>query len=123
MGARTFADASTALVQPPRGPAPTPRGGLTPVHDGRLLATGAAAALAAHTAMRWAAHLPPAQRLLRRFVWWRGDSAPGGAPPLFGGGSQAEPRSTALVLYQENAEAVEWVNMCWRKARERRQCF
>ena len=24
--------------------------------------------------------------------------------------------STALVLYEENAEAVEWVNMCWRKA-------
>ena len=24
--------------------------------------------------------------------------------------------NTALVLYEENAEAVEWVNMCWRKA-------
>ena len=33
--------------------------------------------------------------------------------------NQAQTRSsnsTALVLYEENAEAVEWVNMCWRKA-------
>ena len=25
--------------------------------------------------------------------------------------------TTAMVLYSDNAEAVEWVNMCWRKAR------
>jgi len=27
--------------------------------------------------------------------------------------------TTAMVLYSDNAEAVEWVNMCWRKARRR----
>lgn len=30
--------------------------------------------------------------------------------------SASQNSSTALVLYEENAEAVEWVNMCWRKA-------
>ena len=30
--------------------------------------------------------------------------------------SSPNQNSTALVLYEENAEAVEWVNMCWRKA-------
>ena len=24
--------------------------------------------------------------------------------------------STAMVLYSDNAESVEWFNMCWRKA-------
>ena len=23
--------------------------------------------------------------------------------------------TTAMVLYSDNAEAVEWINMCWRK--------
>jgi hypothetical protein len=25
--------------------------------------------------------------------------------------------TTAMVLYSDNAEAVEWINMCWRKVR------
>ena len=24
--------------------------------------------------------------------------------------------STAMVLYSDNSETVEWINMCWRKA-------
>ena len=40
-------------------------------------------------------------------------------PPGSAAGAAApnpSPGTTSLVLYQENAEAVEWVNMCWRKA-------
>ena len=29
------------------------------------------------------------------------------------GGSASE--TTALTLYSDNAESVEWFNMCWRK--------
>lgn len=25
--------------------------------------------------------------------------------------------TTAMVLYSENNETVEWINMCWRKVR------
>ena len=126
------------------GAAPTAGGALPALpsvaRDGRLLAAGGAAALAANVAVRWLAHLPPLQRAVRRFIWWRpGDAAPGGGP-MPGGASAAavaaaaassssarppsssasasppSPTSTSLVLYQENAEAVEWLNMCWRKA-------
>jgi len=38
--------------------------------------------------------------------------------PVFSEGMHAgEPdnETTALVLYSDNEEAVEWLNMCWRK--------
>ena len=47
----------------------------------------------------------------RRFIWSRREPPPA---------KKEEPKadaeeSTALVLYSDYAESVEWVNMCWRK--------
>lgn len=39
------------------------------------------------------------------------------SPVLSEGMHAGEPdnETTALVLYSDNEEAVEWLNMCWRK--------
>jgi len=47
--------------------APAPLGG---GRDLRLLAAGAALALAAGAAVQWLGHLPWWQRASRRFIWW-----------------------------------------------------
>ena len=40
-----------------------------------------------------------------------------GPVPVSQGVHAGEPdnETTAMVLYSDNAEAVEWLNMCWRK--------
>ena len=43
-------------------------------------------------------------------------SSPSSSPSSSSSSANNSNGSTALVLYEENAEAVEWVNMCWRKA-------
>ena len=108
----SFADATPSILPRPLAP-------LTPGRDGRIFSAGAAAALGAAALLRWASHLPLARRIVRQFVWWAPGDDGGGA----GGGSAAARRdaaTTALVLYQEDAEAVEWVNMCVRKVGKRR---
>ena len=44
-----------------------------------------------------------------------------GMPPLsdkqYMHAGEPDNETTAMVLYSDNAEAVEWVNMCWRKVR------
>ncbi|KAK9822688.1 hypothetical protein WJX81_000906 [Elliptochloris bilobata] len=70
-------------------------------------------ALAAHLAVQWLTHLPWWQRVSRRFIWWSHDVPPQGPYGAYTG--EPDNSTTAMVLYSDNAEAVEWVNMCWRK--------
>ena len=115
--------------------------------DWQLLAAGAFLALAFHVAAKWISHLPIWQRLVRRFIWWKdGELADtsytgsinsacqglesciiyfSGAPldehSCAAGGSGTS--TTALTLYNDNAESVEWFNMCWRKVRLQLICY
>lgn len=91
----------------PRPPPPLPG------RDGRVFALGVAAALGATALLRWASHLPLYRRIVRQFVWWAPDGDGDGGNGSTG--SRPDATTTALVLYQEDAEAVEWVNMCVRK--------
>lgn len=52
--------------------------------------------------------MPPAPA--RRFIWSRREPPPAKEEP-----KDSCEESTALVLYSDYAESVEWVNMCWRK--------
>lgn len=33
------------------------------------------------------------------------------------GAGEADNQTTAMVLYSDTSESVEWINMCWRKVR------
>ena len=84
-----------------------------PGRDGRFFVAGMAAALGATALLRWASHLPLMRRIVRQFVWWapEGDGEGGSTSTA----ARNDAATTALVLYQDDAEAVEWVNMCVRK--------
>ena len=105
----------------------------------RWLGYGVALAMLLQYTLHWASHLPVWQRLQQRFIWWR-HGAPTDERPLqssmgdriwYCGTAQQARReeamtglmaagtinntTTAMVLYSDNNEAVEWLNMCWRK--------
>ena len=108
--AKSFADAAPGILPL------APHRSVLPGRDGRFFAAGALAALGATAMLWWASHLPLTRRIVRQFVWWAPEEgstagADRSRPP--------SPEPTSLVLYQENAEAVEWVNMCMRKVSER----
>ncbi|KAL4440462.1 hypothetical protein ABPG75_003463 [Micractinium tetrahymenae] len=95
--------------------------------EARFFTLGAIAAVALHYLVNFAGTLPVVRSLVQQFVWWSepkgpalpppppgASSLPGGADGLAAG---AVGGTTALaVQYSEDAESVEWVNMCWRKA-------
>lgn len=68
--------------------------------DWRLLAAGAALALAAGASVQWLSHLPWWQRVLRRFIWWSHDVPPQGPYGAYAGAS-AQPyvnRSSVVIV-------------------------
>ena len=96
-------------VLPAPQPTPSPKG-----HGWRIFGLGALFAIVLQFVVRWLSVAPVWERFFGRFVWNRGEreaTAPDPDPPAFKGSSN----STALVLYSDSAESVEWVNMCWRK--------
>lgn len=94
-------------VPPPAPLPPPPRH-----HSWRIFALGAVFAIVLQFVASWLAVSPVWERFFGRFVWTRGkQDAAAEQPPPF----EANSESTALVLYSDSAESVEWVNMCWRK--------
>lgn len=93
---------------PPAGPqTPPPRH-----HAWRLFGLGAIFAIVLQIVISWLSVSPVWERFFGRFVWNRGkQETASDPPPAF----EANSESTALVLYSDSAESVEWVNMCWRK--------
>ncbi|KAK9809249.1 hypothetical protein WJX72_012084 [[Myrmecia] bisecta] len=89
-------------------PAPSPGRGWSG-RDWRILTLGAMIAFVIHVAINYMVHTPIWRRFSRRFIWWRGHPAD---DPSQG---QTDSTTTAMVLYSDNAESVEWFNMCWRK--------
>jgi len=69
--------------------APAPLGG---GRDLRLLAAGAALALAAGAAVQWLGHLPWWQRASRRFIWWSHETPAQGPYGAYTGALPACPR-------------------------------
>ncbi|CAL8470275.1 g9817 [Coccomyxa elongata] len=82
-------------------------------HDLRMVLLGAGLALCAHYVLQWLGHMPWWQRISRRFIWWHADAPPHSPYGAYAG--EPDTTTTAMVLYSDNEEAVEWVNMCWRK--------
>ena len=81
-------------------------------HAWRVFGLGAAFAIVLQFVVSWLSVTPVWERFFGRFVWNRGKSEEAAEDaPAF----QAKSESTALVLYSDSAESVEWVNMCWRK--------
>lgn len=83
----------------------------------QFFALGVLAALFTTYALNWIAHLPVISALVRRFIWWR-EPRPL-ALSSFEERVETTPDNTAitaLMPLDDDGEAVEWVNMCWRKA-------
>lgn len=100
----------------PTSPPSTP----PPRHGWRLFGLGAVFAVVLQFVVGWLSVSPVWERFFGRFVWNRGErEAPAPDPPAF----QANSESTALVLYSDSAESVEWVNMCWRKVQSPQCCL
>ena len=98
---------------PPAGPPPPP----PRHHSWRIFGLGAVFAIVLQVIISWLSVSPVWERFFGRFVWNRGKpEAAADSPPAFEPNSE----STALVLYSDSAESVEWVNMCWRKVKT---CF
>ena len=94
-------------VPPAAPPPPPPRH-----HSWRIFGLGAIFAIILQFVASWLSVSPVWERFFGRFVWNRGkQEAAADQPPAF----EASSESTALVLYSDSAESVEWVNMCWRK--------
>lgn len=93
---------------PPATPLPPP-----PRHHAwKIFGLGAIFAIILQIVVSWLSVSPVWERFFGRFVWNRGKrEAAAEESPAF----QANSDSTALVLYSDSAESVEWVNMCWRK--------
>lgn len=93
---------------PPIDPTPPP-----PRHHGwRIFGLGAIFAIVLQFVISWLSVAPVWERFFGRFVWNRGKrEAAAQEAPAF----KANSESTALVLYSDSAESVEWVNMMWRK--------
>ena len=103
----THAQAQYIGVSPTPPPSTPP-----PRHGWRLFGLGAIFAIVLQFVFGWLSVSPVWERFFGRFVWNRGErEAPAPDSPAF----QANSESTALVLYSDSAESVEWVNMCWRK--------
>ncbi|EIE26036.1 hypothetical protein COCSUDRAFT_61028 [Coccomyxa subellipsoidea C-169] len=98
-----------AIAAPVHMPAPLAGKG----RDLRLVFLGAGLALCAHYVLQWLGHMPWWQRISRRFIWWHADALPYSPYGTYAG--EPDTTTTAMVLYSDNEEAVEWVNMCWRK--------
>lgn len=92
---------------PPGPPPPPPRH-----HAWRMFGLGAVFAIVLQVMISWLSVAPVWERFFGRFVWNRGKQKPAADPPP---AFEASSESTALVLYSDSAESVEWVNMCWRK--------
>lgn len=104
---------SIGILPTPPPSAPPPR------HGWRLFGLGAVFAIVLQFVVGWLSVSPVWERFFGRFVWNRGErEAPAPDPPAF----QANSESTALVLYSDSAESVEWVNMCWRKVKYTQYC-
>lgn len=107
---------SRAIPPPP----PRPSG-----VEARFFTLGAVAAVALHYLINFAGTLPVVRSMVQRFVWWSEPKGPALPPTPPGASTQpgsgdgaggTGAGSTALaVQYSEDAESVEWVNMCWRK--------
>ena len=103
----THAQSQSVGVSPSPPPSNPPPG-----HGWRLFGLGAVFAIVLQFVVGWLSVSPVWERFFGRFVWNRGEKeAPAPDPPAF----QANSESTALVLYSDSAESVEWVNMCFRK--------
>lgn len=104
---------SQSVGVPPSPPTPQP----PPKFGWRIFGLGAVFAVLLQFVVGWLAVAPVWERFFGRFVWNRGErEAASPDPPAF----KASSKSTALVLYSDTAESVEWVNMCWRKVSHRR---
>lgn len=89
-------------------PVPPPKG-----YGWKLFGFGAVCAMILQSVVGWLSVSPVWEWFFGRFVWNRGQREPAGPDaPAF----KPNSNSTALVLYSDSAESVEWVNMCWRKA-------
>lgn len=110
-------------VSHPIAPPPPPNSGV----EVRYFTFGAIAAVLLHYLVNFAGTMPVVRGIFQRFVWWT-DRPPGPPPTAPGaskhgagkegsaGGQEGGGGTTALaVQYSEDAESVEWVNMCWRK--------
>ncbi len=107
MHAHAHAQTHSIGVPPAPQPTPPPRG-----HGWRVFGLGAIFAIVLQFVVGWLSVSPVWERFFGRFVWNRGErETPAPDPPPF----KANSKSTALVLYSDSAESVEWVNMCWRK--------
>eukprot|EP00884_Botryococcus_braunii_P009554 jgi/Botrbrau1/185/Bobra.0022s0165.1 len=82
--------------------------------DWRLMLVGAVLAVLTNVFLAWATHLPLLQRIVHRFIWWGNRAPPAGPYGAYSG--EADNQTTAMVLYSDTSESVEWINMCWRKA-------
>ena len=120
-GAQSFAELADSTAEahsehsqrqyvgvPPAAPPPPPR-----CHRSwSVFGLGAMFAIVLQFVASWLSVSPVWERFFGRFVWNRGEQeATSDQPPAF----EANSESTALVLYSDSAESVEWVNMCWRK--------
>ena len=107
----TYAHSDAQLIglspAPAPDPTPPPRG-----HGWKVFGLGAIVAIILQFVIGWLTVSPVWERFFGRFVWNRGaPEAPPPDPPAY----KDDSKSTALVLYSDSAESVEWVNMCWRK--------
>lgn len=95
---------------PPTSPPPRPpgRGWL------RWFGFGVVTAVVLQFVVGWLLVSPVWERFFGRFVWNRGAKPAAAATPAAPSGLP-QTQSTALVLYSDSAETVEWVNMMWRK--------
>ncbi|KAK9807914.1 hypothetical protein WJX73_000677 [Symbiochloris irregularis] len=84
----------------------------------KWLVWGALFALVAQYVVQWLSYLPLWQRLKTRFIWWKNSVNKEADQSRSFSNYEGTPNTTttAMVLYSDNAESVEWFNMCWRKA-------
>lgn len=109
-GREDYSQAQSIGIPPPTPNPPTPRASRGWL---RWFGFGALFAVVLQFVIGWLLVSPVWERFFGRFVWNRGEksAAAAAAPPA----SMPASDSTALVLYSESAETVEWVNMMWRK--------
>lgn len=79
---------------------------------------GAITAVVLQFVVGWLLVSPVWERFFGRFVWNRGERS--ATPPPAAAAGMPATESTALVLYSDTAETVEWVNMMWRKVTRQR---